>query len=347
MLNILPLVVTLFLIRTANAVELRNIEPALVIPSSTSAAAIPDRRFIFGRNGGRVLVWNALTGALIADVPGEGGAVDPHTGMAVLGTQVWDLNAKERVIDTGLKERDAPAAGISSDARFAVIGGRTLQVWDLAEKHLVGSIKSSDSRPTFLALTDQADYLAVGHDAQFEVFETRHGKSVSSGALAAVWPFRKKPSKGFSAFVGAHSAEFSVIYEKTKHGRETRHRPLWRIDWETDSVNVFGDFMPDTGLRARSHGKTAELSWAVEGSSRAVLVGHGAPVERIAFSPDRWTVATGDKNGDVRIWDAHDGTPLYRCHGTSGPIVSLAFSPDAQFLLAASPSEIRVYAISP
>lgn len=329
------------------ASEPRIIEPALVIRAGTSVAAIPDRRFVFGRSEGWVYAWHALTGNLVAQAKGEGGAIDPRTGIAILGTEVWNLNERERLIETGLKESEATAAGITRDGRFALIGGKEVQIWDLGRKKLIGRVKTKARRASFLALSDNAGYIAVGRGTQFDVFDIPGGKLVRTGALAAIWPFRTRPSKGFSEFVNDHAVDFSVIYEQGEETGDARQRPLWKIDWEADKVNVFADFLPGTGLSAQPRGKTVEVSWAVEGSSQAVLVGHEAAVRRVAFSPDRWTLATGDEAGDVRLWDTYNGAPLYQCRGGGEPIVSLSFSPDAQFLLAASRSEIRVYPVSP
>lgn len=341
------LVFSLLLSSPSSANEPKLIEPALTIKAMTSSAAIPDRRLVLGRNNRHMFAWNALTGDLIADAAGEGGAIEPRTGIAILGTEIWNLNEKRRLLTTGISERETTAEGISRDGHFAVIGGSELQLWNLQDQTLIGKIKTGIRRPSFLALSDDGGFVAVGRGAQFDVFDAKDGKLAHTGALAAVWPFRQTPTKGFSDFIHDHALDFTVIYEQVEAPPDVRQRPLWLIDWQKGKVNLFSDFIPGTGLIARPLGNTVEVSWAVEGSSQAVLIGHEAPVQRVAFSPDRWTIATGDKAGDVRVWDAYSGELLYRCRGGADAITSLNFSPDAQFLLAASRSEIRIYAISP
>lgn len=325
----------------------KSVAPALIIQAATSAAAMPDRRFIFGRSHGQVFVWHALTGNLIAAAQGEGGAVDPRTGIAILGAEIWDLEEGTLLMASGLTEREVVASGISRDGRFAAIVGSDIRIWDLPGKKLFGNVKNPIRRPSFLALSDGAGFIAVGRGAQFDVIEVRAGRRAKSGSLAAVWPFRTSPSKGFSEFVDDRAMDFTVIYERAGSARGTRQRPLWRIDWEVGKVNIFADFLPSAGLTARPRGQDVDIMWAVEGSSQTTLSGHAAPVRRVAFSPDGWTVATGDSSGEVRLWDAHSGELRSLCQGGTDEIVSLGFSPDAQFLMAANSSEIRIYAISP
>jgi WD40 repeat protein len=56
----------------------------------------------------------------------------------------------------------------------------------------------------------------------------------------------------------------------------------------------------------------------------------------LAVSIDGEWVATGDVNGDVAIWNLHDGTEISRFETGGGPIRSIAFSSDRLKLAAAS-----------
>jgi serine/threonine protein kinase/WD40 repeat protein len=50
----------------------------------------------------------------------------------------------------------------------------------------------------------------------------------------------------------------------------------------------------------------------------------------LAFSPDNKLLATGDEDGDVRIWSLRSGKSVALPHSSRLPIQSLAFSPDAR-----------------
>lgn len=55
----------------------------------------------------------------------------------------------------------------------------------------------------------------------------------------------------------------------------------------------------------------------------------------VAFSPTDHHLATGDTNGNVRLWDA-DGEPLLTCKGHTGWVVAIAWSPDGQTIASSS-----------
>jgi hypothetical protein len=71
-------------------------------------------------------------------------------------------------------------------------------------------------------------------------------------------------------------------------------------------------------------------------------LGHIAPVNSVAFSPDGRFVLTGsgDLGGDgdstARLWDAASGAEIRKFQGHSDAVASVAFSPDGRFVLTGS-----------
>lgn len=327
--------------------EPKWIQPATTIKAPTTIASIPDRRFIFGRYAQRIQVWHAPTGMLVADVPGTGGAYNPRTDIAILGTQIWDLNDKRLILNTGLADDGVGAVGITRDSRYAIIVSTNIYIWDIQNRQLIKKARLKWTRPSFLALSEDLSYAAIGHGEIFDVINLSTGKVLKTGALAAVWPFKTRPAKGFSEFVDNKATEFTVLFEYGDFDKRTGPRSLWKLDWESGRVNIFASTPPRNLLAARPRDKKVDIVWAREADTRTTLIGHDANVGQVAFSPDRWTVATGDKAGKVLLWDAYSGELLYECIGGSEPVNSLGYSPDAQFLLVASTSTIRVYAVTP
>src|SRR5262249_28582179 len=63
---------------------------------------------------------------------------------------------------------------------------------------------------------------------------------------------------------------------------------------------------------------------------------HPATVNSVAFSPDGKIVATGCKDGNIRLWDIANGKLLTTLKRHNAQVNSLAFSPDSKKLVTAS-----------
>jgi WD40 repeat protein len=68
--------------------------------------------------------------------------------------------------------------------------------------------------------------------------------------------------------------------------------------------------------------------------TRTLRTGSRGPVNAVAFSPGGRTLATGNENGTVQLWDARSYARLQTLNAGPGQVFSVAFSPDGQFLAA-------------
>ena len=60
----------------------------------------------------------------------------------------------------------------------------------------------------------------------------------------------------------------------------------------------------------------------------AVLTSHSGAVDSVTFSPDGTTLATGNADGTVRLWDIASHRQITALTGPAGPVTSVALSPD-------------------
>ena len=96
---------------------------------------------------------------------------------------------------------------------------------------------------------------------------------------------------------------------------------------------------------------TSAKIWNAEtGAEVFSLVGHTARVRGIDFSPDGKLIATGSRDGTVRIWDAGSGKEAKKFgiekRGTPVEIHDLQFTADGKILIAATADGVKALDVS-
>src|SRR5439155_1091270 len=93
---------------------------------------------------------------------------------------------------------------------------------------------------------------------------------------------------------------------------------------------------------------SSSQSWAQEPRLRDTLTGHADSVMSVAYSPDGETLASGARDGTIKLWDVKAGKERATMgdrepEGDRGVPFSVAYSRDGQTLAAASYEDIKLW----
>lgn len=77
------------------------------------------------------------------------------------------------------------------------------------------------------------------------------------------------------------------------------------------------------------------------------LRGHSGPVFSVCYAPSGAHVATGGKDGKIRVWDCHTGRPLLELAGHQGDVNQVTYSPDGKLLASVgADGTIKIWDVS-
>ena len=280
---------------------------------------------------------------------------------------------------------DLPAGGPSADAAYSSDGSKIavadgpgkLSVFSVPDGRLLASF-SSESALNAVAWSPAGDTIAAGEKngtvglwdiaskAQIRVLShggpvvgvafspdgrtlaTAGGESAklwdaASGVLEATLP-HARPVRAVS-FSSDGKLLLTVSNEAAAHVWDVgTGAPLWALPHKAEVIAAA--FEPDGNrIVTGSRDNTAKIWDGRTGALLGTLVGHTSQVVAVAFSPIGDKVATGSIDGSVRVWSATTFVPV-DLRLLSGPVVSVAFAPDGQSIVAAD-STGRAMAFGP
>uniref|UniRef100_A0A9L0J269 Apoptotic protease-activating factor 1 n=1 Tax=Equus asinus TaxID=9793 RepID=A0A9L0J269_EQUAS len=274
-------------------------------------------------------------------------------------------------IDVLFQENEVMILAVDNMRRLQLINGKTGQIDYLTEAQVSSCCLSPNLQYVALGGEDGAIKILellnnrifqskIGHkSAVRHVQFTTVGKTLissSDDSVIQVWNWQSEEY----VFLQAHQ-------ETVKDFRLLRNSRLlsWSFDgtvkvWNIITGRIEKDFVchqdtvlscdisPDaTKFSSTSADKTAKI-WSFELLSPLhELRGHKGCVRCSVFSGDSTLLATGDDNGEIRIWNVSNGELLHLCapisveegaatHG--GWVTDLCFSPDSKMLVSAEGS---------
>lgn len=161
------------------------------------------------------------------------------------------------------------------------------------------------------------------------------------------WPYFSDELKGHRDVIWSVSAGAVAIGKATAVLASTSRDGTVRL-WDlaeraeigpplyTSGPGVVGLAFDGQGRRLAG-GTTAGtvLLWDMPGRQRRVLVGPQSAVVSVAFSPDSALLAVGHANGQLRLWNVNQGSPVDSVDTHRAAVWTVSFSPDGALLASA------------
>jgi WD40 repeat protein len=97
---------------------------------------------------------------------------------------------------------------------------------------------------------------------------------------------------------------------------------------------------PDGRWLVTALGHDVHIREVGTGNVVATLSGHRGAVAAVAFEPHGGTMATGSKDGFIRLWDVAGGTSRGKLGGEAGAVLALAYTPDGNVLASGGEDQI-------
>ena len=313
----------------------------------TALAVSPDGAWLVSGGYHEVLVWNSATGKLARRIGGLSGRVRSlafspdgkdvavaggmagQSGAAVLldfasGAVTPMVTAKDELL----------AVAFSPDGKLVAAGGadNVAEVWNVADRHVVATLKDHTGWITGLAFSPDGKLLAAcGADQRVRVWFTTTWKSdfeLPEPAAGAVTGVAFAPEGDFLAFSVAGDDEHAVRTWKPQNAfvepdpnRPNLHATLLQtrsIDTGACLPQAVSFFLapkpakgdpPHSRMLAACSDHTVRLI-GTGGNTIATRSGHTDWVYAVAPNPDGVRYATGGGDGAIKIWGAGD-KPLF------------------------------------
>ncbi len=327
----------------------------------TCVAFTPDGKAVVSASretysDGTLRLWDAATGKelrrFVGPEWGVGGfAISPDGKLLASTSKESSLDATTRLWDlkTGkelhkLKGSRGPNYGVafSPDGKVVAAAETVVRLWDVKTGKLLREF--DDLKEWIYCLTfapDGKSLVSGDSGGTISFWDVSGGKATRQikGHVGSVLSLAFSPDGSVLASAGADG---TLRQWKVATGEELR-RLMKQEDRVGDSCLAVS---PNGQMIAGAGGKEdglIHLFAADTGKELKHFGGHVELIECLAFSPDGKTLASGNLDSTVRLWDVATGKELLPSLGVQITVLTVALSPEAAVLAVDNGTDINCY----
>ena len=246
---------------------------------------------------------------------------------------IWDVAAgRELRVIAGVTNTvtTANAVAWSPDGRRIAAGGNSpsVQIYDDATGQLLAEFQGHRGAVNCVAWSADGTRLASGsEDGTVRIWNAATGKELveplqhAGGVRSVSWS-----SDGTELASGDYS--LARIWDASTGQAVRSFKSPSVVAWKPGTRQLATAYHHDAVVR----------QWDLSVTNRplAAFRGHTSPTECLTWSPDGSWLASGDEDGNIKIWNAAANDALSKNHVVKGGFLSAKWSPDGTHLAMAS-----------
>jgi eukaryotic-like serine/threonine-protein kinase len=261
--------------------------------------------------------------------------------------QVWNASSGQRTLIYSGHTEEVAAVGWAPNGKLIASGGedQTVQVWDAATGAKSFTYTMHTDRVNAVSWSSNSQMVASGSDDKtVQTWNASTGETIfifkghTSGVLCVGWqPNNTSIASGSwdgtlrdwaTVQHGDHFNAGDEIFSYGGHGVNE----VTALAWSPNN-SFIASAGADQTVQFSSGNNGAPLQpFFTDQRNNA----HVNPILSVSWSPDGTSIASGDTNGDVYVWNVLSRKTFFIYKGHKGPVNAVSWSPDGTKIASAS-----------